>query len=87
MAHNVSRTEELTGILNDVKRHRFRSARSINPASMLYQTAQDAVAEKFLRNAIIEDGTDKPVASVDLHNAELTETGETFLAEHLPQKD
>ena len=54
MAHNVSRTEELIGILTDVSNHRFREARSINPESMLYQTTYYAVQEKLLADASVD---------------------------------
>ncbi|MFC6170895.1 hypothetical protein [Loigolactobacillus jiayinensis] len=84
MAHNVSRTEELIGILTDVSRHRFRQARSINPESMLYQTTHYAVQEKLITDAFVEDGTNKPIASIDLHQASLTKAGEEFLAAHQP---
>ena len=82
MAHNVSRTEELIGILTDVSNHRFREARSINPESMLYQTTYYAVQENLLADASVEDPTNKPVASIDLRNASLTPAGEEFLAAH-----
>lgn len=82
MAHNVSRTEELIGILTDVSNNRFREARSINPESMLYQTTYYAVQEKLLADASVEGPTNKPVASIDLRNASLTPAGEEFLAAH-----
>ncbi|MFD1319141.1 hypothetical protein [Loigolactobacillus zhaoyuanensis] len=85
MAHNVSRTEELIGILTDVSHHRFREARSINPESMLYQTTHYAVQEKLLADAFVEDSTNKPVASIDLRNASLTAAGEEFLTAHQSQ--
>ncbi|KRK40311.1 hypothetical protein [Loigolactobacillus bifermentans] len=82
MAHNVSQTEELIGILTDVQHHNFTGARSINPGSMLYQTIQYAAENDLIAQADIEDGTDKLVASVDLQHAQLTAQGTAFLQEN-----
>lgn len=82
MAHNVSQTEELVGILTDVQQHNFTGARSINPSSMLYQTIQYATENNLMIQAEIEPGKDKLVASVNLQHAQLTPQGTAFLAEN-----
>lgn len=82
MAHNVSLTQALQGLLNDVAQHHFHEARQINPDSMFYQTVQYAIKKELLTAATIEDPQGKAMAGVDLRTAQLTSGGKKFLATH-----
>lgn len=83
MAHNVSLTQALQGLLNDVAQHHFHEARQINPDSMFYQTVQYAIKKELLTAATIEDPQGKAMAGVDyLRAAQLTSGGKKFLATH-----
>lgn len=79
MAHNVSQDEELMGVLNDVNAHRFNQGRQLNPDSMLYTTIKTAYQAGYLADAKLDDSYSSSLASADLSQATLTESGQQKL--------
>lgn len=79
MAHNVSHDEELMGILNDVNNHRFHQGRQLNPNSMLFTTIKSANDAGYLADAVLDEDYSSTLASADLSEATLTESGEQKL--------
>ncbi|GAF35490.1 hypothetical protein [Lentilactobacillus farraginis] len=80
MAHNVSHDEELLGILRDINEHRFHEGRQINPASMLFQTVQEADKKGYLEHAVIDSNPEKRLAEINLTHAILSTSGTRELA-------
>ena len=48
MATNLSREDELRGILSDVARKRFTNSRQVNPVSNLFLTTKYAVENQYI---------------------------------------
>lgn len=80
MATNLSRDDELRGILSDITRHRFSSRRQLNPQSNLL-TAKYAVEEGYVTHATLDESESQSLATLDLTEATLTAAGVDKLAE------
>lgn len=78
MATNLSRDDELRGILSDITRHRFPSRRQLNPQSNLFLTAKYAVEEGYVT---LDESESQSLATLDLTEATLTAAGVDKLAE------
>ena len=55
MATNLSREDELRGILSDVARKRFTNSRQVNPVSNLFLTTKYAVENQYISGAVIDE--------------------------------
>lgn len=81
MATNLSRDDELRGILSDITRHRFPSRHQLNPQSNLFLTAKYAVEEGYVTHATLDESESQSLATLDLTEATLTAAGVDKLAE------
>lgn len=79
MATNLSRDDELRGILSDVARRQFKSSRQINPQSNLFLTVQYAVQEGYIKNADLDTSFSASLAELNLTQATLTSAGQKKL--------
>ncbi|KRM26674.1 hypothetical protein [Limosilactobacillus panis] len=80
MATNLSRTDELRGLLSDIARKQFKSSRQINPQSNLFLTAQYAVEKGYIEDAKLDTSFSASLAEINLTQATLTAAGERKLA-------
>ena len=48
MATNLSREDELRGILSDIARKRFTNSRQVNPVSNLFLTTKYAIEKQYI---------------------------------------
>lgn len=80
MPTNLSRNEELRGLLSDVARRRFTSSRQINPQSNLFLTAQFAVNQHYISGAMLDTTFSASLAELNLTKATLTPFGQEKLA-------
>ena len=54
MATNLSREDELRGILSDIARKRFTNSRQVNPVSNLFLTTKYAIEKQYISGAVID---------------------------------
>ena len=59
MATNLSREDELRGILSDIARKRFTNSRQVNPVSNLFLTTKYAIEKQYISGAVINISRDK----------------------------
>lgn len=76
MATNLSRDDELRGLLSDIARKRFINSRQINPNSNLFLTAKYAVEHGFIEGAILDEAFSRSLATMNLKDATLTNHGQ-----------
>lgn len=87
MATNLSRDDELRGLLSDIARHRFTSSRQINPRSNLFVTTKYAVDKGLITGAELDTSFSERLAELNLVKAELTADGQSKLASLLQTKE
>lgn len=80
MATNLSRDDELRGILSDVARKRFTNSRQVNPVSNLFLTTKYAVENQYISGAVFDESFSSALAEINLKNAVLTDHGRDKLA-------
>ena len=80
MATNLSREDELRGILSDIARKRFT-----NPVSNLFLTTKYAIEKQYISGAVIDASFSSTLAEINLKNAVLTDRGRNKLAQLLAQ--
>ena len=85
MATNLSREDELRGILSDIARKRFTNSRQVNPVSNLFLTTKYAVEKQYISGAVIDESFSSTLAEINLKNAVLTDRGRNKLAQLLTQ--
>ncbi|HJA21190.1 hypothetical protein [Limosilactobacillus panis] len=79
MATNLSRDDELRGLLSDIARRQFKSSRQINPQSNLFLTAKYAVDKGYISKAQLDTSFSASLAELNLTQATLTPAGERKL--------
>lgn len=87
MATNLSRDDELKGLLSDIARHRFRNSRQINPQSNLFVTTKYAVDHGLIEDAKLDTTFSERLAELNLTKARLTDAGQEKLASLLQVKE
>lgn len=85
MATNLSRDDELRGILSDVARKRFTNSRQVNPVSNLFLTTKYAVENQYISGAVIDESFSSTLAEINLKNAVLTDHGRDKLVTLIDQ--
>lgn len=85
MATNLSREDELRGILSDIARKRFTNSRQVNPVSNLFLTTKYAVEKQYISGAVIDASFSSTLAEINLKDAALTDRGRNKLAQLLAQ--
>lgn len=86
MATNLTRDEELRGLLSDIARRRFTSSRQINPQSNLFLTAQYADDQHYIEGAKFDSTFNANLSELNLTNAKLTPAGQKKLADLVSSK-
>lgn len=85
MTTNLSRNDELRGVLSDIVRKRFINSRQVNPVSNLFLTTKYAVDHGYITGAILDETFSSTLAELNLKNATLTKQGHRKLAELINQ--